>query len=179
MGQRIRRSAEGDPFRGSLLLYSRKAHLSNHLFLHRNPPGGLAEREEKRYTVRSVIYVVIFRFRAKTAFKSQEGVMKKILSILLAALMLSSVCILAFAAENDQKMTTSDEQWWDWFNSLSEEEQACIRFRPGSDAKAENENLPSETAAPQSNGISSAAVSLLPTGGGKPACFTQERGARR
>lgn len=105
--------------------------------------------------------------------------MKKILSILLAALMLSTVCILAFAAENDQKMITSDEQWWDWFNSLSEEERACISFRPSSGAKAENENLPSETAASRNNGISSSPVSLLPTGCGKPVCFTRERGARR
>ena len=105
--------------------------------------------------------------------------MKKFLSILLAALMLSAVCILAFAAETDQAMITSDEQWWDWFNSLSEKEQAYISFRPCSGAKAADESLPSETAAPQSNVISSAPVSLLPTGGGKPVCFTQERGARR
>ena len=91
--------------------------------------------------------------------------MKKILSILLAALMLSTVCILAFAAENNQKMITSDEQWWDWFNSLSEEERACISFRPSSGAKAANESLPSETDASQRNGISSATVSLLPTVG--------------
>ena len=41
--------------------------------------------------------------------------MKKILSILLAVLMLSAVCISAFAMKNDQTMITSDEQWWDWF----------------------------------------------------------------
>ena len=104
--------------------------------------------------------------------------MKKFLSILLAALMLSTVCILAFATDNGQTKITSDEQWWDWFNSLSEEEKACISFRPGSGAKAANESLPSETDASQSSGISSAAVSLLPTGE-KPICFTQERGARR
>lgn len=132
---------------------------------------------EKRYTIKGVPYVVISRLSVRTEFKPQEGIMKKILSILLAALMLSTVCILAFAAENDQAMITSDEQWWNWFSSLSEEEQACISFRPG--AKAADESLPSETDASQSNGISSAAVSLLPTDGGKPICFTRERGARR
>ena len=71
--------------------------------------------------------------------------MKKILSILLAALMLSAVCISAFPTKNDQTTITSDEQWWDWFNSLSEEEQACISFRPSSGAKAASESLPSET----------------------------------
>ena len=94
--------------------------------------------------------------------------MKKILSILLAVLMLSAVCISAFAMKNDQTMITSDEQWWDWFNSLSAEEQACINFRPSSGARAAEENLPSETEASQGNGVSSAAVSLLPTGGGEP-----------
>lgn len=71
--------------------------------------------------------------------------MKKILSILLAVLMLSAVCLSAFPTKNDQTMITSDEQWWDWFNSLSEEEQACISFRPNSGAKAADESLPSET----------------------------------
>ena len=77
--------------------------------------------------------------------------MKKILSILLAVLMLSAVCISAFAMKNDQTMITSDEQWWDWFNSLSAEEQACINFRPSSGAKSAGESLPSETEASQSN----------------------------
>ena len=83
--------------------------------------------------------------------------MKKILLILLAVLMLSAVCISAFPTKNDQTMITSDEQWWDWFNSLSEEEKACISFRPSSGAKAADESLPSETEASQSNGASSAA----------------------
>ena len=146
--------------------------------MRRNPPGGLAKYAEKKYTIKNIVYIVTFRLSVKTEVKPQEGVMKKFLSILLAALMLSTVCILAFAAENDQRKITSDEQWWDWFNSLSEEEKACISFRPGSGAKAANESLPSETDASQSSGISSAAVSLLPTGG-KPICFTQEREARR
>lgn len=167
-----------DLIRVSLILYPRKAYLSKHLFLRRNPPGGLAKYAEKRYTIKNIVYIMTFRLSVKTEVKPQEGVMKKFLSILLAALMLSTVCILAFAAENDQRKITSDEQWWDWFNTLSEEEKACISFRPGSSAEAANESLPSETDASQSSGIPSAAVSLLPTGG-KPICFTQERGARR
>ncbi len=71
--------------------------------------------------------------------------MKKILLISLAVLMLSAVCFSAFPTKNDQTTITSDEQWWDWFNSLSDEEQACISFRPGSGAKAADESLPSET----------------------------------
>jgi len=94
--------------------------------------------------------------------------MKKLLSIFLAMLMLSVICVPAFAAENDTSKTAAEEQWWEWFNSLSQEEQACINFRPSNAAKTADNSLPAETESWQAEEPFALAASLLPTGGGEP-----------
>lgn len=94
--------------------------------------------------------------------------MKKIISFLVAVLMLSVICISAFAAEYP-KAPSADEKWWEWFNSLTPEQQACINFRPSTNAKTADNSIPRETEIHQGDESSlSPFAGLLPTGGGEP-----------
>lgn len=53
-------------------------------------------------------------------------------------------CIFAYASRI--KQSVSEAAWWEWFNSLSSEEQSYVNFRPNGDAGAAVEDYPVETA---------------------------------
>lgn len=67
--------------------------------------------------------------------------MKKKLLIVLAFCVFC--CIFAYASR--MRQSASEAAWWERFNSLSPEEQACINFRPSRDTGVANEEYPVET----------------------------------